>query len=164
MLLSNVILDGFTLVATVAILSQAVVRPGLLRIPMAVFLDIVVAALLACCSLYFGLMLTSKALSVSEVLNVLLAKSPDGYSLELGPYFWAMHTTFLPTLLYLGLIFAAWLGKALLTPVEWFFGKGQESSNPLKLTSALCGVFMAVFWLLSYATAFMEKFLKTSGS
>jgi hypothetical protein len=47
MLMSNVIFDGFTMVATLMILSWAIKRKSTLRIPIAVFIDIVIAALLA---------------------------------------------------------------------------------------------------------------------
>jgi len=154
MLLSNVFFDGLTLVATFAILSWAVARPGLFRIPAAVFVDLIIGALLACASLYFGLVFTDKGLSVGEVFRVLIARSPAGDTLDFGPYFWAMHTTFLPTLGYLAVIFACWLGKAMLIPVQWFFGKGQELKNPLRLTAVLCTLIAALFYLGSWVVAF----------
>jgi hypothetical protein len=63
-----------------------------------------------------------------------------------------MHTTFLPTLLYLFFILFCWTGKALLIPARWFFGKGQEHKNPLKLTAMLCGIFAALFGILYFVT------------
>ncbi len=162
MLISNVIFDGVTMVATFALLEWAVKRHGFLRIPFAIVLDTVVAALFACFSLYFGLLLTAHALSVHEILNILVARSADGSVIDYGPYFWAMHTTFLPTLFYLTVILLCWCGKALLTPVVWFFGKGQEHKNPLKLTAAMCTL-MAVFLGLSFkAVEKLEKYKPTT--
>jgi hypothetical protein len=149
MLLSNVVFDGLTMVVTFAILSWAVERGWLFSIPLAVFLDLVAAAVLACCSLYFALVNTEHALSVREVLNVLVAHSPDGSRVELSPYFWTMHTTFLPTLAYLALILVTWFAKLILTPVKWFFGKGHEHKSPLKLTAALCGMIAVIFGLFT---------------
>ncbi|PKB64370.1 MAG: hypothetical protein BZY80_02945 [SAR202 cluster bacterium Io17-Chloro-G2] len=145
MLVSNVLLDGVTMLATFAILAWAVARPGFFRIPEAIFADFSIAAVLACLSLYLGLVFTDRAVTFPEVLNVLLFRSPDGNGFEFGPYFWVMHTTFLPTLAYLALIAAAWLSKAFLLPVRWFFGAGREHSNPLALTAAMCAVFAALF-------------------
>jgi hypothetical protein len=149
MLASNVLIDGLTMVVTFSILSWAVERGWLFSIPLAVFLDLLAAAVLACCSLYFALVGTEHALSVHEVLNVLVAHSPDGSRVELSPYFWTMHTTFLPTLAYLALILVTWFAKLILTPVKWFFGKGHEHKSPLKLTAALCGMIAVVFGLFT---------------
>jgi hypothetical protein len=154
MLVSNAICDGLTLVATLALLGWAVARAGLFRIPAAVLADVVAGALLASASLYFGLVFTDKGLSVGEVFRVLIARSPAGDTLEFGPYFWAMHTTFLPTLGYMAVIFVCWLGKAMLIPVQWFFGKGQELKNPLRLTAVLCTFMAALFYLGSWVVAF----------
>jgi len=149
MLASNVLFDGLTMVVTFTILSWAVERGWLFSIPLAVFLDLVAAALLACCSLYFALVGTEHALSVRELLWVLVAHSPDGSRVELSPYFWTMHTTFLPTFAYLALILVTWFAKLLLTPIRWFFGKGHEHKSPLKLTAALCASIAAIIYLFS---------------
>lgn len=151
MLMSNVIFDGFTMVVTLMILSWAIKGKSTLRIPIALFFDIVIAALFACCSLFFGLVFTEKALSLKSILYILMARSPDGTITELGPYFWAMHTTFLPTLVYLSIILFGWLGKTLLIPIKWFFGLGQEHKNPLKLTAGLFGLIAAIFFFLTFA-------------
>jgi hypothetical protein len=157
MLVSNVIFDGFTVVVTLALLSWAVAKRTMLRIPCAIFLDIVIAALLACCSLHFGLVFTEKAVTWGETLNVLLAKSPGAEGFELGPYFWTMHTTFLPTLLYLSLIFVTWTGKLILLPIKWFFGAGQEHKNPLKLTAAFLTLFSVAFGSLSFMASTAQE-------
>ena len=156
MLISNVVFDGLTLVATFFILGRALAHPTHGRIVVAVIVDLLVAAMLACLSLYLGLVLTSKALSLGQTLNVLVGLSPGGARAEAGPYFWAMHTTFLPTLAYLGLIAVACMGKALLIPVRWFLGVGHESKIPLKVTAALFGVLVALFLVSAYAAGVAE--------
>jgi hypothetical protein len=159
MLLSNVIFDGCTMVATVLILRWAVSK-GTLRIPGAIAMDTVVAGILACGSLYFGLIGSSNALSPHQVLSVLLGRSPDGSDWEFGPYFWAMHTTFIPTAIYLCAILFCWLAKCVLTTAHWFFGKAQEHKNPLKLTAAACGVMIAVFSFGTYCAGAVQDYLK----
>ncbi len=149
MLVSNFVCDAATLIATFFILERALQRPGYLRIPVAVLVDILFAAFFACCSLYFGLLFTDEAISVAQVLNVLLGKSQQGLAFEFGPCFWAMHTTFLPTFAYLSVIALAWVAKLLLILAEKFMGMGQEHKNPLKLTAALCILLAVVFGALA---------------
>ena len=151
MLVSNVVFDGITMVATLAILSWAVAKRTILRIPCAIVLDVIIAGLLACCSLYFGLVFTDRALSVGGVFNVLVGRSAGGGGFNLGPYFWTMHTTFLPTMFYLSLIIAAWMGKLVLAPAKWFFGIGHEHKSPLKLTAALLTLLSVMFGVMTYA-------------
>lgn len=160
MLLSNVLFDGVTLLVAFMILAWAVAGPGILRIPIAVFADILVASLLACGSIFFGLVFTDKSLSVNQVTYVLLGKAPDGSHFEIGPYFWAMHTTFLPSLLYLALVFFTWLGKAILLPIKWFFGKGQVHKNPLKLAAALCFLVATLFGFFVFATESTQRYFE----
>lgn len=159
MLISNVLCDGFTLLTTFWILGWAVAKKGLFRIPAAILLDIVVAALLACCSLYFGLVFTEHGLSPVQVLRVLIGKSPDGSGLEFGPYFWAMHTTFIPTLLYLFLIGVCWMAKVVLTVAAKFTKKALEHEKPCELTAALFGILFAVFTALSLTLGSAEDWL-----
>jgi len=151
MLVSNVIFDGITMVVTLGLLSWAVAKRTMLRIPCAIVFDVIIAGLLACCSLYFGLVFTDRALSVGGVVNVLIGRSAGGEGLNLGPYFWTMHTTFLPTILYLSLILAAWMGKVVLVPVGWFFGIGHEHKSPLKLTATLLTLLSVMFGVMAYA-------------
>lgn len=161
MLFSNIIFDGLTMVITVNVLRHAISKPGVFRIPLAVIVDVLAAGLLACCSLYFGLVGTSYALDYQQILYVLIGKSPDGTILQLGPYFWAMHTTFLPTLFYLLVIVIAWFAKALLILVSMFFGEAHQHRNPFKLTATLCTVFSTLLWGLWFGTGVLQEYLKT---
>lgn len=150
MLISNVMFDGLTMALTFTILSKALSKDGLLRLPVAILLDVLVAAIFAICSLYFGLVFTDKAIGLRVTIYILFARSADNTHFELSPYFWVMHTTFIPTLLYLCMILFCWASKALLIPVRWFFGLGQANKNPLKLTAGLCGIFAAIFTILFF--------------
>lgn len=158
MLVSNVVFDGMTILITLALLQWAL-KMKLFGIPIAIAADIIVAAILACASLYFGLFLTEHQLTVKQVLTVLIGMSPVKKSIELGPYFWAMHTAFIPTFVYLSFIFVAWLGKLILTPARWFFGKGQEHKNPLALTGALFALLATTFGLLGIFVDSLGKVL-----
>jgi len=158
MLVANLICDGLTMVATFWILAAAIAGPGFLRVPRAIVFNLIAGAVLAIASLYFGLVGTRHALSLPQLAHILIARSPDGARWEIGPYFWTMHTTFLPTLILLFVILVAWLGKALLLPVHCFFAMGREHRNPLKLTALLWGFIAAAFTgLAGIVSAFLPN-------
>lgn|GEM_PF-2534156 len=150
-LASNVVCDGLTMLVTFRILNLAVSRPGILRLPLAVWLDLVIAAVLAYASLYLGLVHTSKALSFSQVSRVMVGLSPDGQRFEFGCYFWTMHTTFIPTLLYLNGVLLCWKMKVILLIVRGPLGNAKHHSNPMALSQALCAVLVAAFLLAGQA-------------
>ena len=152
MLLSNAIFDGLTMSATIIILSRCLQPKRLFPIPVAIILDIVLALVFACCSLWFGLCFTQNALSWNQILNVLVAKSLDGTKYELGTFFWAMHTVFLPTLAYLSVLLILWMAKLIVLPVSKILSRGKELDHPHHLTATLFGIIAAVFIAL-------EKFL-----
>jgi len=149
MLGSNVIFDGLTMLITIVILSQAVLPRRRFPIPFAVFLDVVVAAVLACASLYCGVAFTERHISVIATAQVLIGLSPDTGTFELGPYFWAMHTTFIPTLIYLLLILFCWTGKLLILPIASFFSRSVTVEKPHHLTAGMFLFIAAVFGVIS---------------
>jgi hypothetical protein len=164
MLLSNAVFDGCTVIATVLVLRWAVSKRGMLRLPVAITVDVVIAAIFACGSLYFALVGRENALSIRQVLDVLVGQSANSSGWELGPYFWAMHTTFIPTAVYLSIIFFSWLAKCVLTVAHWFFEKGQEHKNPLKLTAAACGVIVAIFGVGAIVAGAAQEYVKRKGT
>lgn len=149
MLVSNVIFDGLTMLMTILILSQAVLPQRRFPIPFAVFLDVAVAAVLACASLYCGVAFTERHLDVMATARVLVGLSPDGGSFELGPYFWAMHTTFIPTLFYLSMILICWIGKLLVLPVTSFLSRGAVAEKPHHLMAGVFIFIATVFGVIS---------------
>ena len=160
MLISNLLFDGFTMVTTFSLLGWYLQRRSSKRLFGAVAADIVACGILACLSLYFALVFTDQALSFNEVARILVALSPNQNEYDLGPYFWAMHSTFLPTLIYVGILLLCWFGKELLLVVRWFFLINAESKRPLELTSCLLGVLATVFFGLGVAMEQAHKFLQ----
>ena len=158
MLLSNVLFDGGTMLITLLILDWAIKKKSFLRIPAAILLDVVVAAVLACASLYFGLFLSENHLSIQQVMWVLVGRSPAGLGMELGPYFWAMHTTFIPTFIYMAVILVAWIGKIVLVFIELVFRKSFLLKNPFTLTAALFALLATIFVVSGFATDGLEKY------
>jgi hypothetical protein len=109
-------------------------------------------------TLWFGLLGSTQQLDATQVSHVLIGWSVDGTRWELGPFFFVMHSTFLPTLGYLSIVAACWAAKVFLIPVHWFLGKGMQDSAPLELTAAFLGVATALFT----AGAFMAHLLDPS--
>ena len=144
-LLSNAVCDGLTLVGTVWVLSIALRFDSILLLAMAVLADLFLAGVLACTSLWLGLFETPAALAIDETLNVLLGRSRDGARGDFGPLFWAMHTTFIPTLFYLAAITVCGVAKAGLVPLRWFLGAAGIADNPLRLSASLCALIASIF-------------------
>jgi hypothetical protein len=136
LLWSNALCDGLTVIVSLAILGFAIPPRSLLSVPTAVALDFLLGMVLACASLWFGV----KHLTLAEVSRVLLAHSTDGQRWEMGPYFWAMHTVFLPLLLYLLVVLICWAGKAIVEFRKWFYETAKnEEVNGLSMTAAFLG-------------------------
>jgi hypothetical protein len=156
--LSNILFDTLSIIATFTSLSWARNGKVLKKVPLVIILNTALGILFAGFSLYFGLIRTRDSLPLSMIGQVLVGRSPDGFAWEFGPYFWLMHSTFLPTLLFLCLVLVCWAGKAMLVPALFFFGKARTHNNPLKLTAAVLAVFVALFAVLSFACATAEGY------
>jgi hypothetical protein len=152
MLIANAIFDGITVIVTLYLLRWAIMEKAAYRIPIAVFIDICASSLLAVTSLYLGLFGTKYNIGLDQTFNVLIGKSIDGLHVSFGPYFWAMHTVFLPIFIYIVIIWIAYVAKMFLIPIKIFFGKGQEHKNPLRLTAALFAFLATTFTFLALAS------------
>ena len=93
--------------------------------------------------------MTSKSSNLTEPVTVspftfgnsvymLIGLNPVGvYSY--GAYFWLMHTAFIPTLLYLIIIFMVLIIKLLMYPIHWIFGKNYHNDKPYSVTGEIMG-------------------------
>lgn len=144
-LYSNVFFDGLTMIVTIKILNTAIRDHSWLNIPIAIILDVIAAGILAFLSLYIGLMFTEHSVSMLQVWRTLWGRTLDGVFYSFGPYFWVMHTTFIPTLIYLSVIMLCWIGKLVVLPVVKLFEKGGEVRNPHHLTAGVFAFVAAVF-------------------
>jgi hypothetical protein len=150
MLVSNTLFDGLTVVATLSILESAV-QPRK-RFPMlaAVLMDAALGGFFACASLWCGLAFTANALSFREVGRVFIARSVNGTNFELGPYFWAMHSTFLPLACFLCLILICWIVKITLIFVRWCLHRaGHEDINPFGMAASFIALLGAIIAALA---------------
>lgn len=136
LLVSNYIADGLTLVSTVIILRWAIRGNALLRLPIAVFFDLLLAAMLAILSVMASHAFTTKSVDLTEAMNILQGLSFNGTEFDLGPMFWVMHTTFIPTVFYLLSIMAVWYGKIFLLFTTRILRIASERDRPLEYTGS----------------------------
>lgn len=148
LLMSNFIFDGLTLVVTYKLLRFIHHKRRILYLFPLIICDIVFAIIFAILSLYLGLLGTNDQLSLKEAVYILIGYSANGNTIELGPYFWSMHTVFIPTLIYLLLILVSGICKMIVIPVALFFQRGSVHDKPLYLTAVFFGCLAGVFMLL----------------
>lgn len=144
----NIMFDGFSVFFTYVILKWLYVRNNYSYIIPAIILDLLLASVSAILSLYFGLLGSSLQLNIGEILNVLIGLSPDGGTITIGPYFWAMHTVFIPTLINCSILLLTIIIKMAIIPIASFFKKGSLHDKPLYLTAVFFAFLGGVFVLL----------------
>jgi hypothetical protein len=128
----NAVLDGLTVLLTLSCLDRGVKSDKAFSIPIAIAQAVLAGAAFACLSLWLGV----RSMSHSDVWHVFLAHAPNGEKWQVGPYFWAMHSTFLPLAFYGGVVALCWCGKAAIETLELFFRRAQhEDINGLNMTS-----------------------------
>jgi hypothetical protein len=158
MLLINTLFDGVTMLATIYILQWSIKDKPLVRIPIAICSDITIAAICAVAALYFGLLGSRNELQLEEVYRVLVGLSPYSNDFALTPFFWVMHTTFIPTLIYLFAIVVAWMAKLYYSITLSFIRSAAAHNSPLKLAASFCALVVALFAFLSFGTKSLHEF------
>jgi hypothetical protein len=161
MLWSNALFDGATVVTSLYVLERAITTRRLLsisvNIPTAVVLDLALGMVFACGSLWFGI----KGVAFKPVRWTLIGHSVDGTHWEFGPYFWAMHTTFLPLAFYLLVVLFSMCAKTFLARRIRFHGVAKELDG-LAMTATFLGYIAAVLGLggVLLGGAVLFKFIK----
>lgn len=151
MLFVNAFCDTLTVFITFKILNWSISKRSNVRIPLAMLIDTLIAGILACFSLYLGLLFSKYSLSLVEVFIVLVGRCPNDFKrIEFSPFFWVMHTSFIPTLFYLFLILLCWMAKTLLNILKKYSKIAKDHTNPFALTSALFAIVAAIFSFLSF--------------
>lgn len=136
----NLAADTLTLLGCAALLRRA--WPLLLHL----LLGLAWAAATACTGLWLAFAGTPDALAPAQVLRVLVGLSPGGGGLELGSYFFLMHTTFLPLFgLALFLLFAGVLKLAAAVAGALLGASAKPGVSPFKVAAGLLGVLIALF-------------------
>lgn len=156
MLWSNALCDGIAVVLLLYLLERAIPPKRVFSIPVAIALTLLLGLILACASLWLGV----KELTITEVTHVLVGRSVNDQQWEVGPYFWAMHTVFIPLLFYMGAVIVCWIGKAAVNYRRWFFGRAkQQGMNGLNMTARFLGLMTALLTLTIALLAGVKLFL-----
>jgi hypothetical protein len=149
LLITNIVCDGLTLGLTVMILRQALPPRKRMPVLLALPLGVLVAAILAFASLYFGMLGSSSEMSLSEVSRVFVAIHPREHKLLLGPRFWLMHTTFLPIAVY-SCILALCIGaKVIVLPFARVLRRGSVLDSPHQLSASGLALIAAILFVLA---------------
>ncbi len=142
-LIANFFCDGLTLWFTMLIMRWAVSSHPILKLPMAIAIDVAMAGVLAIASLYLGLHGGPYEITTREAVNLLTMNEFDFATADLGPLFWVMHTTFIPTVFYCLLILFGWIGKLILE-IWIIFSRRAAEDRPLALTASLLFAIVAI--------------------
>jgi len=119
-----------------------------------------VACVVALLSVGLGLLGTPLALDISSLAHVFIGLDPEGRHWQFGPYFCVMHTTFIPLIVYLALLWVCWTAKVALLVGRLFVGRAMHQDiNGLRMTSGLFAVFAAVLGAATYFTFVAEQLL-----
>jgi hypothetical protein len=136
----NFIFDTLTIFLSVYILTKILETEHTFTHLCLIFLDLIVAAIFALLTLLLTNFFTDINIPLNEMFWTLFGISPDGNQWEIGKWFWLMHTAFIPTLIFLAVLFFAVLCKLIVIPIAKVFGKASIHDKPHYLTATLFGV------------------------
>jgi hypothetical protein len=157
LLLANMLFDATTIVIFVELLrwsNERTIR-STFRLFTFALTSIATGAIFAVISLYFGLLSSDHGMNPIEICYCLIGLSPNGTNWDFGPYFWVMHTTFLPCLMILVTVILAIFAKTIFKIVIWVLGEARAVENPMKYSAYFC-FFLATI-LATLATGFVAK-------
>ena len=145
---SNVIFDVLTVYITYFILSKAI--NNLRFLFLFITFDLIMSTCFSIYSIYFALLWTDQSISLLEATHMLIGLSPNGSVWQFGSYFWAMHTTFIPTLIYLSVLVLVIIAKYKTIPAANFFYRASATEDPYHMYSFFYATLSAIFLLISF--------------
>ncbi len=136
----NMVFDSVTFFVTGMLVLTAVRLQKLKLYPLFLVCDLVSSAFFAVMSLYFSLLGTVHQLGMVDCARILLGYLPDKDVVSFTPQFWIMHTAFIPTSIYLGILFLIWTSNLFIEAFARFVEINTVADrNPLKVTAAFLG-------------------------
>ncbi len=145
LILVNLVFDVLTLIITWRFLKWLQKANNLFSSILLITLDLITAAMLAFGAIYLGLIGSSKSLTLLEVWNILFFKVRDGSSFGIDPYFWIMHTTFIPSLIHLAILFFALMARYLTLPFLKLFQDASVADKPHYATATTFAFIGSIF-------------------
>ena len=156
LVVSNLFFDG----ATVAFTYWALTR---LTLPIAILLDIIASGLFAIASIWLGTLSSDSSLSFWQCTRILFAYSPYSDGIYIGGLFWVMHSTFLPTLIYLFLVAATVTAKYVTVVLQHLLQTVASPNIPLfAIVAATCAIFFGIFQFLGGLADFQKDIAEHS--
>ncbi|MGE0098747.1 MAG: hypothetical protein AB7S86_10395 [Hydrogenophaga sp.] len=143
---ANLVFDTLTLIVFAWLLRSARGASGIVSVLIVFTGCFAAAAVFAFASVWAAFFGTESELSVREMAHVFLGLSPRGEGIELGGYFFLMHTTFLPVLVFLIALAMAVIARLWLNfSANVLRTAAATHVHPYKATAALLAVFVALF-------------------
>lgn len=125
--------------------------------------------------LYAAAIFQYSVLDDSTLLDYVIEKNPNlhqakkfKYSIirinstrnaSLGPYFWVMHTTFIPFMVVLSIIVFGLWARLLSEPARWLSARARLLESPHELVALFLAAVGATFVMLQYIISIVLKFL-----
>lgn len=148
LIVSNFIFDYFTILVSLKIIKTILIQKSIFIAILLISLDIIIAGIFACLSLYFGLFMSIDQFSTSEIFRILVFDSSIINKVGYYKYYAAlMHTSFIPTLIYFLIIMSMFLGKIILKYSKFFLVPKNKLKRPYSLTRAFF-LFVAALGIL----------------
>jgi len=151
--ISNSIGDSLTVLATYIIINKIINIKKYRYIPLLILLDLVIAFILSTYVLFSSSIVADY--TFYDMRYTLIGRSIDNTEWYFGPYFWAIYTTFIPTIIYLTIIYSAYLLKLIYVPIISFLSKGKFADNPVHFTA---GAFAFLGAIVLAVTKIVELF------
>lgn len=149
----NLLFDFLTIFLTYKILIIALKTDNHIYHILYILLDIIVSAILSFLVAFFINIVCGLGMDLNDIIYGLIGRS-DNNQWELFPLFWTMHTTFIPTFIFLALILVSIISKLIIIPISKFSRKTIIVDEPHKLMSNL-------FLFLSVVLASINKLMET---
>ena len=150
LLCSNILFDYITFYFSFLIVERILANQSFFKRFLYLISNIVLSGLCAICSIFFGLLDSDSPISVAESWSLLLGDL-DGLKQVHKQYFFIMHTTFLPILIYSITIVFLLLSKLILKFCQYLAVPGESLSRPY--------AFFRAFFLLLAAIDGLFRFI-----
>ena len=102
---------------------------SIVKVLLVIVADLVLACFFAVLSLWVGLLGSAHQVTIQETLRVLVGLSTDGRSGDFGPFFWALHTAFIPTGIFVLAVILTWITKVLFCTYQWLCTRLRKPSK-----------------------------------
>ncbi|MEE2527116.1 hypothetical protein V0U79_12120 [Hyphobacterium sp. HN65] len=155
-LIVNTAFDALTIGVTIFLMQWVHAgRFWTFRLLIAVPIDLAIAAIFSVASIYLSLIGTEHSLTLGQSFDLLIPDVVGDHVLGLGPEFWIMHTTFIPTAIYMLVLFTGAIMYLMFNflPSTLLSEDPNEIRQPLRVLAAFFGFYTIVFEILAFFAA-----------